>query len=289
MSYRITTDSTCDLPRSFYEERQIEYIGLSFRLGEQQYTESKDLPLTSREFYDLLRSGVKVSTMQVNAYEFIQFAEPFLQAGEDILHISFSSGLSGTYSSVVQGAEELKEKYPDRTIVVIDSLCACMGEGLLVYYADQNRKAGMSLSDNANWLMENRLKVCHLFTVNDLMHLHRGGRLSKTSAVLGSMIGIKPILHVNDEGKLAVIGKARGRAAALQGLIDKMKERVDGTIADQTIFISHADCEEDAQKLAEMVKTTFGVTNILIHSIGAVIGGHAGPGTIAVYFMGTKR
>lgn len=180
---------------------------------------------------------------QVNTYEFIDFAEPFLAAGEDVLHIAFSSGLSGTYESCARGAEELRAKYPDRKIVVVDSLAASMGEGLLVYYADENRKAGMSLDDNAKWLEENKLHLCHWFTVDDLMHLHRGGRVSKTSAVFGSLLGIKPVLHVDDEGHLILMSKVRGRDASLKALVGKMKETALSNVRDQMVFISHGDAQ----------------------------------------------
>lgn len=189
MSYRITTDSTSDLPQSFLKERDIPAVGMGFQLDGQEYREDENLTLTMPEFYAALREGKMSSTMQVNTFEFVSFVEPFLAAGEDVLHICFSSGLSGTYASVAAGAEELKEKYPERRLIVVDSLAASLGEGLLVYYADENRKKGMSLEENARWLEENKLHLCHWFTVDDLMFLHRGGRVSKTSAVLGSLLG----------------------------------------------------------------------------------------------------
>lgn len=175
MNYHITTDSTADLPQEFLSERGIACVGMAFQIGGEEYREGPDLSMTSKQFYDRLRAGEAASTMQVNTYEFVDFVEPFLAAGEDVLHIAFSSGLSGTYESCARGAEELREKYPDRKILVVDSLAASMGEGLLVYYADENRKAGMSIDENAKWLEENKLHLCHWFTVDDLMHLHRGG------------------------------------------------------------------------------------------------------------------
>lgn len=289
MSYRITTDSTCDLPQSFYDERGIDYVGLSFILAGEEYQEGPDLKLTPKEFYDELRHGGSSSTQQVNAFQFKAFVEPFLQAGEDVLHIAFSSGLSGTYASCVQGAEELREQYPDRKLIVIDSLAASMGEGLLVYYADENRKAGLSIEENAQWLLDNRLHLCHWFTVDDLMFLHRGGRVSKASAILGSMVGIKPVLHVDDEGHLILMSKSRGRQSSLQALANKMKETATGDLSEQMVFISHGDCKEDAEKLATMLKKEFGIHKFLIHTIGAVIGSHSGPGTVALFFLGSHR
>lgn len=209
-----------------------------------------------------------------------------MQAGEDVLHLCFSSGLSGTYASCVQGAQELQEKYPARTIRVVDSLAASMGEGLLLYYAEENRKAGMSLEDNVKWLEDNRLHLCHWFTVNDLMHLHRGGRVSKASAIFGSLLGIKPVLHVDDEGHLILMSKSRGRLASIEALAAKMKEIANADVADQMIFISHGDCKEEAEKLRDIVQRTTGAHRFLIHDIGTVIGSHSGPGTLALFFMG---
>ncbi|HCA28983.1 MAG TPA: fatty acid-binding protein DegV, partial [Ruminococcaceae bacterium] len=282
MNYRITTDSTCDLPKQFYLDRDIKIIGLSFLLDGQEYKEGFDLKISSKEFYDQLRAGKQSSTMQVNTFEFTEFIEPFLAAGEDVLHIAFSSGLSGTYDSCRRGAEELALKYPDRKLIVVDSLAASMGEGLLTYYADKNRQSGMSLEDNAAWLENNKLHLCHWFTVNDLMHLHRGGRVSKTSAIMGSILGIKPVLHVDDEGHLILMSKVRGRGAAIDALVNKLKETANENIADQMIFISHGDCLDEANLLADKLRNTVGVKNIMISDIGAVIGSHSGPGTIAM-------
>ena len=289
MSYHITTDSTSDLPLEYYKENDVACIGMKFRLGDKDYAEGPDLTLTPHEFYDALRAGIPSSTVQVNTFEFVEFAEPILAAGDDLLHVAFSSGLSGTYDSYVRGAQELAQKYPERKIVVVDSRAASMGEGLLVYYAVENRRSGMSLEDNARWLEDNKLHLCHWFTVDDLMHLHRGGRVSKTSAVFGSMLSIKPVLHVDDEGHLILVSKSRGRQASLQALADRMKATVFENVREQMIFISHGDCPEDAEKLADILRKTFGVTKIMIHSIGAVIGSHSGPGTVALFFLGSQR
>lgn len=289
MSYRITTDSTCDLPKQFYIDRDIKMIGLSFLLDGQEYKEGSDHTVSTKEFYDQLRAGKMSSTMQVNTFEFTEFAEPFLAAGEDVLHIAFSSGLSGTYESCKRGAEELIEKYPGRKLIVVDSLAASMGEGLLTWYADENRKKGMSLEDNAAWLENNKLHLCHWFTVNDLMHLHRGGRVSKTSAIMGSILGIKPVLHVDDEGHLILITKVRGRGASIDALVSKLKETANQDIADQMVFISHGDCLDEAELLADKLRKAAGIKKFMISDIGAVIGSHSGPGTIALFFMGKHR
>lgn len=289
MSYRITTDSTADLPMEFLQERQIESIGLTFQIDGQEYTEGPGMKITIKEFYDGLRNGKMASTMQVNTFAFVSFVEPFLAAGEDVLHICFSSGLSGTYASAMQAVEELKEKYPERKLVVVDSLAASLGEGLLVHYAYENKKAGMSLEENVKWLEDNKLHLCHWFTVDDLMFLHRGGRVSKASAVLGSLIGIKPVLHVDDEGHLIMMSKVRGRQASIAALMKKMKETGNSDIKDQTIFISHGDCVEDAKKLEELIRKEIGCKTFLINYVGTVIGSHSGPGTLALFFLGSKR
>ena len=289
MSYRITTDSTCDMPEEFYKEHDIPYVGLCYQIEGKEYREGQEGAMSLHEFYEKLRAGIPSTTVQVNAYDVRQVAEPFLQAGEDVLHLCFSSGLSGTYASCVQGAQELQEKYPARTIRVVDSLAASMGEGLLLYYAEENRKAGMSLEDNVKWLEDNRLHLCHWFTVNDLMHLHRGGRVSKASAIFGSLLGIKPVLHVDDEGHLILMSKSRGRLASIEALAAKMKETANADVADQMIFISHGDCKEEAEKLRDIVQRTTGAHRFLIHDIGTVIGSHSGPGTLALFFMGSHR
>ncbi len=289
MSYRITTDSTSDLPQSFLKERDIACIGLGFMLEGKEYTEGPDVEITLPDFYNKLRAGVQATTMQINAFTFTSFVEPFLAAGEDVLHVAFSSGLSGTYASCENAAKELREKYPDRKLVVVDTLAASLGEGLLVYYADENRKAGMSLEDNARWLEEHKLNLCHWFTVDDLMHLHRGGRVSKTSAILGSVIGIKPILHVDNDGHLILVSKTRGRQSSLQALVKKMKESAWDNVKDQAIFISHGDCQDDAEKLKSMIEQEIGCKTFLINYVGTVIGSHSGPGTLALFFLGNQR
>ncbi|MGN0172025.1 MAG: DegV family protein [Acutalibacteraceae bacterium] len=289
MSYRLTTDSTCDLPFSFLEEHNIPCIGLGFCIGGKNYTEGADQEISREEVYTRLRNKETCTTNQINTFQFVEFIEPYVKAGEDILHIAFSSGLSGTYQSCVQGAKELSEKYPDRKIIVIDSLCASLGEGLLVYYAMKNRDGGMSLEDNAKWVEDHKLNICHWFTVDDLMFLHRGGRVSKTSAVFGSLLGIKPVLHVDDEGHLILMGKTRGRAASLEELAKKMKESAVGGIENEPVFISHGDCLEEAKQTAAFVKKHTGAQVMLFNTIGSVIGSHSGPGTMAVFFLGKQR
>ena len=289
MAYRLTTETTCDLPYSYYEERNIAYVGLGFVMKGKEYIEGPHQEIPPAEVYASMRQKESCTTNQANAFRFVEMFEPILQAGEDILHLSFSSGLSGTCQSANQAAEELAEKYPDRRVIVVDSLCASMGQGLLLHFLADNRDNGMSLEDNAAWAEAHKLNVCHWFTVDDLMFLHRGGRVPKTTAVLGSLLGIKPVLHVDNEGHLIAMSKVRGRAASLQALAKRMKETMTEDPAKATVFISHGDCEEEAKQTAAYVEEMTGAKVKLFNLIGAVIGSHSGPGTMALFFMGSER
>ena len=251
MSFQIITDTGCDLPMSMYEELNISVAPLSVLYKGENYTDCPESFI--KEIYTGLRSGEKPSTAAINPDGWTQYISPVLEAGKDALVLAFSSGLSTTYQSAVIAAEELKEKYPHRTIRVVDTLCASLGQGLLVWYACQKRDEGLSVDQVADWAEENKLNLCHFFTPDDLMHLKRGGRVSAATAVAGTLLQIKPVLHVNDEGKLISIGKARGRKAALQTLCNKVGELgIPG--ANDTIFISHGDCLDDAKLLEEMLK-----------------------------------
>lgn len=227
-------------------------------------------------------------TSQVNPEEAKEALEPFLKEGKDILHLAFSSGLSGTCSSMKIAAEELREKYPDREIIVVDTLCACMGEALLLYYVLKRKSEGMTVKEAAEWAEEHKLNICHNVTIDDLYHLQRGGRVSKTAAVLGSMVQIKPMIHMDNEGKLQVIGKERGRKKSLQKIVERSAEQFKGYEND-LIMITHGDCIEDAEYVAELVRKKMGIGNILINNIGTVIGSHTGPGVVAVFCMGSER
>lgn len=286
--YKITTDNTADLPYSYYREHDIEYMYLTYQLEGINY--GKNNELNCKEFYDKMRNGSMPTTSQVNSEEAKEVLRPFLEEGFDILHLAFSSGLSGSYNSVRLAAEELQEEFPERKIVVVDSLCASLGEGLFVDKAVELKEEGKTLEENATWLEEHRKNFCHVFTVDDLFHLHRGGRVSKAAAVVGTMINLKPLLHVDNEGHLIPIGKVRGRKKSLAGLVALMEERV-GSWKDKNakIFISHGDCQEDAEYVAKLVKEKFGYETFLINTIGATIGTHSGPGTVALFFMGDYR
>lgn len=286
--YVITTDNTCDLPESYYQEHGIACMFLPCTLNGVTY--DGEHQISSKEFYDQMRNGSMPTTSQVNSEGAKKLWIPILEEGKDVLHIAFSSGLSGTYNSCRLAAEELREEYPDARIEVIDSLCASMGEGLLLYKAVALKESGKTLDEVKNWLEENILHLGHVFTVDDLFHLHRGGRVSKVAAVLGTMINIKPMLHVDNEGHLILKGKVRGRKKALMSLISMMEERM-GSYRDQNdiFMISHGDCEEDAQFVAEQIRKKYGVSNILIHPVGSTIGAHSGPGTVALFFMTEQR
>ena len=282
----ISVDSTVDLPKEFLEEKKVPVVYLSYMIDGATYKDGDGL--TSKEFYDKIREGAMPTTSQVNPEQAKELFEPILKEGKDILHIAFTSGLSGTYNSCRIAAEELAEEYPDRKIIVIDSLCAASGGGLLLYKALELRDAGKNLDEIATWVEENKLHVCHDFTVDDLFHLHRGGRVSKTSAVLGTLIKIKPIIHVNDEGKLIVIGKERGRKKALMTLIDRMEEKSQGFDND-IIMITHSDASEDAEYVKKLIEERLGITNIMINPLGTVIGSHTGPGVISIFYMGNRN
>ena len=286
MSYKIITDTCCDFPAEMYKELDLEVVSLSVLYKGVNYNEYSEAWL--KELFDGLRQGESASTSAVNPDGWATVIEPVLKEGKDALVLSFSSGLSTTYQSAVIAANELMEKYPDRKINVVDTLCASLGQGLLVWYACQKRDAGLSLEEVTAWCEDNKLNLCHWVIADDLMHLKRGGRISAATAVAGTLLQIKPVIHVNDEGKLISVGKARGRKAAIQTLCNKVGELgIEG--ANDTIFICHGDCLEDAQTLQTMLKEKYGTKKVFIYYIGAVIGSHAGPGTMAVFFLGNHR
>lgn len=286
--YVITTDNTCDMPESFYEEHGIPYVSLNCMINGMTYNRENQIDL--HDFYEQMRSGSMPTTSQVNSEEMKDCWIPYAEKGIDILHLAFSSGLSGSCNSARIAAEELMEEYPGIRICVVDSLCASMGEGLLLFYAVQQKEEGRSLEEVAEFLEENRLHLCHVFTVDDLFHLHRGGRVSKLSAIVGTMVGIKPMLHVDNEGHLILLSKTRGRKRALTELVRMMDERI-GACRDRnrTVFISHGDCEKDARYVGELVREKYGIQDIRYHMVGATIGAHSGPGTVALFFLGDRR
>ena len=282
----ITVNSTVDLPKEWLEERHVPVMPLKYTIDGETYPDMDGL--SAKEFFQKLREGHMSVTSQITPDEAREMLEPSVKEGKDILHLAFSSGLSGTYNSMRIAAEELSEEYPDTKIVVIDTLCACMGEGLLLHKALQLKEQGKTLDEIAAWVEENKLHICHNVTVDDLNHLHRGGRISKTAAVLGTLVQVKPIIHVDNDGKLQVIGKERGRRKSLNKIVDMSVEQAKGWEND-LVMITHGDCLEDAQYVEKRVKEKMGVENVLINNIGTVIGSHTGPGVVAVFCMGNKR
>ena len=285
----LMTDSSADLSQEMVQELGVTVLPLSFTIqGKvyQNYPDNRemDLPL----FYDMLRAGELATTSAVNVAEYTQAVEPILQEKKDVLILAFSSGLSSTYQASVLAAGELREKYPDRKIYTVDTLCASLGQGLLVYLAAQEQRKGKSIEEVRDWAEETKLHLCHQFTVDALHFLKRGGRISATTAVVGSMLQIKPVLHVDNEGHLINIGKARGRQASLKALVDKMEKTVTEE-GRKTVFISHGDCRKDAVTVADMVRERFGTQDIRINFVGPVIGAHSGPGTLALFYLGTER
>ena len=285
MSYKIITDSCCDFTDAQYKELDVACAPLSVVYnGESHSNFSEETAV--KAFYDELRGGVMATTSAVNPEGWVEIMKPILDEGKDILALCFSSGLSTTYQSAVIAAQELKEKYPERTINVVDTLCAALGQGLLVWYACKKRDAGLSLEELTAWVEDNKLNMSHWVTVDDLSHLKRGGRISATTALVGTMLNIKPIIYVNDEGKLINTAKVRGRKAAMDLLVKKLSEHI--TDKDM-VTIAHGDCIEDAKALEAAIKEKCGVKNVHIGYVGGVIGAHTGPGVLVLFFMGDQR
>ena len=287
--YRIFTDAASDLGVSMMEGLPpVTVIPMGVNIGDEVHTFGPNGDLSVSRFYSLQRTGYFASTSQANPESCKAAFEKALSSGYDVLYLGLSTGISGTTNSAKMAAEELREVYPERKIVCIDTLCASVGEGFLVREAARRQAGGMSLDELAAWVEENKLKVCHWFTVDDLMYLKRGGRVSAATAVVGTMLQIKPVLHVDDEGRLINMEKARGRKASIEALVKKLEELGEG-YDNSTVFICHGDCREDAEKLKDLVLARTGMKDVFVGNLGAVIGAHAGPGTLALFFMGKHR
>ena len=296
--FKIITDSTTDLPKEYLEEHDVGCLPISYILDGVTY--GRDRELDWKEFYAMMRDEGKMpTTSQINPAEakeqlgeYIAGAPSGNGSPREILYLAFSSGLSGTCGNIRMAAEELMEEHPDVKIMVVDSLGASMGEGLFVHKAVRMRDQGKSMEETAKWLEEHVQNFVHVFTVDDLFHLYRGGRVSRTAAVLGTLVSIKPKLHVDSEGHLILIGKVRGRKKSLSALVDYMGEKM-GSWAEENredyVFISHGDALEDAEYVRDLIKERYGYRNFLINHIGPTIGAHSGPGTIALFFMGESR
>ncbi len=266
-AYKIITDSCCDFPAEMYRQLDVDYVALSLEFRGQVSRDKNDDSL--KELYDGLRAGESAKTSAVNPDTWAGVMEPHLKNGLDVLVLAFSSGLSTTYQSAVIAAQDLMEQYPDRTIRVVDTLCASLGQGLLTWYVCKQRDSGATLEEAAAWAEARKLHLCHWFTVDDLMH-------------------IKPVLHVDDEGHLVNVAKARGRKASIEALAKKLAE-LGGNYDNSTVFLSHGDCREDAEYLIRLLKEKYGVKEVLLSYVGSVIGSHAGPGTLALFFLGDHR
>lgn len=288
-NYTIITDSSADLDQALAERLNVQVVPLSLLLGGKTYRDYPDRrELDPKELYARLRNKEVATTSAVNVADARAAMEPSLKAGEDVLFLAFSSGLSSTCQSIQLAAAELSEEYPDRKCYVVDTLCASLGQGLLVYLTAQKKAQGATIEEARDYAEDTKLHLCHWFTVDDLQFLKRGGRVSATAATLGTMLSIKPVLHVDNAGHLINISKARGRKSSIQALVDKAAETAIEP-AEQTMFICHGDCLEDAEYLAQLVRERLGVKDIHIGYTGPVIGAHSGPGTLALFFLGTER
>lgn len=287
-NYKIITDSTCDLPANVIEELNVHVIPMEYILnGVSHFQDLEDGGDKTVSFYESLRDGQVSSTSMINTARFISVFEPYLKEGNDILHISFSAALSGSFNASRIAAIELQELYPDRKILILDSIAASIGQGLLVYHAAQKQKQGYSLLELYSWLEENKKNLCHWFTVEDLMHLKRGGRIGTLSANIGTALNIKPILSVNMEGKLVNYGKVIGRKKSLIELVQKMKTSVTAP-ENQVVIVGHGDSVKDAEFLASKIKCDLNVKEVILTQIGPIIGSHTGPGMIGLTFMGER-
>jgi len=283
--YVITTDSSADLTDKYLQEHGIGMVSLNCLLEGEVYNSENPLPL--REFYDKMRDGAMPTTSQVNPEQARALFEPYAKEGKDIVHLAFSSGLSGSCQSAMIAAADVMEDYPECRIVVVDTLLAAMGQGLLVHRAVQMKENGASMDEVAAWCKENSPYIASYVTVDDLFHLYRGGRVSKSSAVLGSMIGIKPLIRMNEEGKLEVIGKARGRKKSIQTIIEKLMERIRED--ETTVFISHGDCPEEAEQIRQKLVQDYGIKETMVSLIGPVVASHTGVGVLAVFALCKSR
>ncbi|NLZ83967.1 MAG: DegV family protein [Clostridiales bacterium] len=285
-NFIITTDTTSDLPEEYLKENNLNLLPLYYNFNGTVYGGNNNLD--SKVFYDMMRGGAMPTTMAANPETARELFIELLDQGYDILHIAFSSGLSSSFSAAATAAREICEERPEAKIIVIDSLSASLGEGLLVHKAVQMKNSGKSIDEVAEWVEKNKLNLCHIFTVDDLHHLHRGGRISKTTAIIGTLINVKPVLHMDNDGHLVPLNNVRGRKKALVALVDLMEARIKGYDND-TVFISHGDCIEDATFVTELVKERFAIDNSLINYVSPTIGAHSGPGTVALFFMGDHR
>lgn len=287
--YVLMTDSCCDLSAETAQELDLTILPLLLELGGKSYRNWLDgREIGFHDFYARIRAGETATTSAVSVGDFETAMTEILSQGKDLLYLAFSSALSATYQSACIAAEDLREQFPERKIEIVDTLSASMGQGLLLYHCAQERSKGKSLEEVRDFAEKTKLRLCHWFTVDDLNHLKRGGRVSSTAAFFGTMLSIKPVLHVDNEGRLIPMSKCRGRKAALMALVDQMEQSAENP-GEQTVFISHGDCQADAEIVAQEVRRRFGTEDIRINYVGPVIGNHSGPGTVALFFLGKER
>lgn len=284
----IITDSCSDLPLEYVRKRDLPILSFTFNYMGEDRKDDLGQTLSYTDFYNGIREGHMSTTSQVNSHTYVDFFRPYVELGKPIIYMCFSSALSGSYNNAVMARQMLLEEYPEASISIIDTLSASMGQGLLVHLALELRDQGFGYKEIIEWIENNKRRLAHWFTVDDLEHLRRGGRLSGAAAFIGSILSIKPILHVDSEGRLVPVSKVKGRKKSLKSLLEKMQETAVNP-EQQTVFISHGDAPEDANYLADMLRDQLGVKNILINHIGPVIGSHSGPGTVALFFFATQR
>lgn len=292
MDYAILTDSSCNLPETMIDDLELQIFPLTFTVdGEQFQSYLKGETTDLGQFYRMMREGKVITTSLPNLADAEKTLRENLDAGKDVLYLGFSSGLSGTYGAIDLLMRDLAAEYPERTLLSVDTLAASGGEGLLVWHAVQRARAGEPIERVRAWVEDNKLKLAHWFTVDDLMFLYRGGRVSRTSAWAGTLLNIKPVMHVDDEGHLIPLEKVRGRKKSLKALVEHMAQTADAPVSDQMVFITHGDCAADAEYLASMVRERFGVpaSRIMINYVDPVIGAHSGPGTMALFFLASER
>lgn len=288
MAVRFFTDSCCDLPKEYVQERDFSNMPMLYTVDGKDYYDDYGESLSYHDFYEKLRAGIPSVTAQLTASYLEEQFTPWLEKGDDIFYLVFSSALSGTYQSALLAKNELAQKFPERRVEIVDSISASMGQGLLMHHILNLRDEGKSLDEILDWTQKNKGRLCHWFTVYDLNHLKRGGRVTAAAAFFGTMLSIKPVLHVDDQGRLIAMEKVKGRPKAVKSLFEHMKATVQEPEG-QTVFISHGDGEKDALLLADMVRQEFGITDIVIHHIGPIVGTHSGPDTLALFFLGSPR
>ena len=287
--YIILTDSSCDLPAELADQMQLTVLPLTVDMDGKLYRNYLDgREIGFHEFFEQVVTAKSAKTSAVTSEQFMEVLEPLCQAGVDVLYLAFSSGLSGTYNSGAIAMRELSEKYPERKLYAVDSLCASLGEGLFVDLCHEKKQAGMSIDELRDYAESLKLHICHWFTVNDLMFLKRGGRVSAATAIVGSVLSIKPVMHMDNEGHLIKVDVARGRKASLRALVAKM-EKLATDPEKQRVYICHGDCLQDAEYVASLVREKFGITDIRINYVGPVIGAHTGPGVVSLFFVGSER